>query len=52
MHPILERLKQRKLVQWALMYSAGAWLVYQLLNELGEPWGVTAGALRIHPEHA
>ena len=28
------------------MPLAGAWLVYQLLNELGEPWGVTVGVLR------
>jgi len=27
MHPIVERLKKRKLIQWALAYLAGAWLI-------------------------
>ena len=34
MHPIFERLKERKIVQWALAYLAGAWLGRgNILNE-------------------
>lgn len=31
---LLERLKQRKLVQWALAYLAGAWVLLQVFGEL------------------
>jgi hypothetical protein len=39
MHPIFERLRQRKIVQWALAYLAGAWVLYQLLQR--EAWLIT-----------
>ena len=50
MHPIIQRLKERKLVQWALAYLAGAWLVVQMVDvfadqflwPLGLQRGVTA----------
>jgi TolB-like protein/Flp pilus assembly protein TadD len=35
---LLERLKDRKLVQWALAYAAAAWLVMQLVDVLGARW--------------
>jgi TolB-like protein/tetratricopeptide (TPR) repeat protein len=35
---LLVRLKQRKLVQWALAYLAGAWLLLQLLDILAQPF--------------
>lgn len=39
-------LKQRKIFQWAVAYLAGAWLVMQLLDVLGERWGISHGAAR------
>jgi TolB-like protein/Tfp pilus assembly protein PilF len=35
-HPLLRRLKDRKLVQWSLAYLAGAWLLVQLSHLLGQ----------------
>ena len=46
MHPIVQSLKERKLVQWALAYLAGAWLVWQVMDVLGDRWGLTAGVGR------
>jgi preprotein translocase subunit SecY len=40
-----EKLKKRKIVQWALAYVAGAWVVLQLLDVVAEPWGIGAGLL-------
>jgi serine/threonine-protein kinase len=40
---LLQRLKERKLVQWALAYLAGAFVVFQLLDALETPLGLTAG---------
>jgi len=42
MASILQRLKERKLVQWALAYLAGAFVVFQLLDALETPLGLTA----------
>lgn len=36
---LLTRLRRRKLVQWALAYLAGAWLVMQLVDVVGGRWG-------------
>ncbi len=33
-----QRLKERKLFQWALTYLAGAWLVFQGIEVVAEPW--------------
>ncbi len=41
-----ERMKQRKLVQWAVAYLAGAWVVFQLVAELGGRWSWPAGLQR------
>jgi TolB-like protein len=40
--PRYQRLKERKLVQWALAYLAGAFVVFQLLDALETPLGLTA----------
>ena len=37
MNTLLDRLKQRKLGQWALAYIVGAWVVIQLLDALSGP---------------
>ena len=42
MGSLLQRLKERKLVQWALAYLAGAFVVFQLLDALETPLGLTA----------
>ena len=39
---LLQRLKERKLVQWALAYLAGAFVVFQLLDALETPLGLSA----------
>ncbi len=46
MHPIVERLKQRKIVQWALAYLAAAWLVSEVVGTLGGRWGLPLPAER------
>jgi len=38
---LLQRLKERKLVQWTLAYSAGAFVVFQAVEVLAEPWGIS-----------
>jgi len=39
---LLQRLKERKLVQWALAYLAGAFVVFQVMDALAEPLGLTS----------
>lgn len=43
---LLQRLKERKLVQWGLAYLAGAFVVFQLLDALETPLGLSAGVQR------
>ncbi|NJD11018.1 MAG: tetratricopeptide repeat protein, partial [Gemmatimonadetes bacterium] len=43
----LEHLRRRKLVQWAVAYLAGAWLILQLLDLIGDNYPAAAGAPRI-----
>jgi TolB-like protein len=38
---LLQRLKERKLVQWAVAYLAGAFVVFQLLDALEGPLGLS-----------
>jgi serine/threonine-protein kinase len=38
---LLQRLKERKLVQWALAYLAGAWVIYEVTATVGSSWGLT-----------
>ncbi|MGD2123610.1 MAG: hypothetical protein PVJ76_17795 [Gemmatimonadota bacterium] len=38
---LLQRLKERKLVRWALTYLAGAWVIYEAVDTIGDRWGLT-----------
>jgi TolB-like protein/Tfp pilus assembly protein PilF len=49
MTSLLEHLKERKLVQWALAYLAGAWVVLQVLDFLSDTYGWPAVVLRVAP---
>ncbi len=42
----LADLKERKLVQWVLAYLAGAWLIWQVMDVMGDRWGLTPGVGR------
>ena len=44
--PLLERLKRRKIVQRGLAYLAGAFVVFQAVEVMAEPWGLSAGLQR------
>ena len=39
MSELLEQLKQRKLFQWGIAYLAGAWVVLQVLDVIGDKFG-------------
>jgi TolB-like protein/Flp pilus assembly protein TadD len=43
---LLQRLKERKLVQWALAYLAGAFVVFQAVEVMAEPWGISPSLQR------
>ena len=43
---LLQRLKERKLVQWALAYLAAAFVVFQSIEVMAEPWGIAPGLQR------
>ena len=43
---LLQRLKERKLVQWALAYLAGAFVVFQAVEVMAEPWGISPALQR------
>ncbi|MGI9625711.1 MAG: tetratricopeptide repeat protein [Longimicrobiales bacterium] len=47
MPPIIDQLKQRKLVRWALAYLAGAGVVYSTLDGPLRLWGVTDDQLKV-----
>ncbi len=49
MDGFLQRLKERKLVQWALAYLAGAWLVLQVLGELNDAYEWPSVVMRSVP---
>jgi len=36
MNDLLQRLRERKLVQWALAYLAGAWVLLQVIGLVGQ----------------
>lgn len=38
MSDLFTRLKQRKIIQWAVAYAGGAWLLLQLLSLLAQPF--------------
>lgn len=43
---LLQNLKSRKIVQWALAYLAGAWLIFQAIEVVAEPWSLSIGLQR------
>jgi TolB-like protein len=46
MNSLLQRLRERKLFQWALAYLAGAWVLFQGIEVMAEPWGLSPGLQR------
>jgi serine/threonine-protein kinase len=46
MPTVLQRLRQRKLFQWVLAYLAGAWLVFQAIEVLADPWSIPTALQR------
>jgi len=46
MSGLLARLKERKLVQWALAYLAGAWVLLQVIGLIGQQFDWPQGLLR------
>ena len=44
---LFDKLKQRKVVQWALGYVAAAWVIAQVAELLADPWGIPPGWIRI-----
>jgi TolB-like protein/Tfp pilus assembly protein PilF len=47
--PTLQRLRERKVVQWALAYLAGAWVLLQAITLLGATYGWPGGVMRSVP---
>lgn len=41
-----QRLRERKLVQWLVVYAAGAWLAVQIADTIGPRWGLTEAMAR------
>jgi TolB-like protein/Tfp pilus assembly protein PilF len=46
MASVLQRLRQRKIVEWAIAYVAGAWLLLELLGFVAENFGWPTGIVR------
>ena len=44
---LLKQLRNRKIVQWAIAYGAGAWLLLQVIDTVGPRWGMTEPMSRI-----
>ena len=47
MDRLITRLKSGKVAHWATAYLAAAWVLYQLLEAFGDPWGLTDEASRV-----
>jgi TolB-like protein/Tfp pilus assembly protein PilF len=43
---ILERLKERRVVQWGLSYLGVAWVIVQVADAVGDQWNIPAPLLR------
>ena len=43
---LFKRLRERKLVQWAFAYLAGAFVVFQAVEVVAEPWGISPALQR------
>lgn len=46
MSSLIERLKERKIVQWALAYLAAGFVVFQSIEVMAEPWNIGPGLQR------
>ena len=46
MPSVFQRLKERKMVQWAFAYLAGAFAVVQGVEVLESPWGLSGATVR------
>lgn len=44
---LIDKLKQRKIIQWSLGYIAAAWVIAQVAELLGDPWGIPPGWIRM-----
>jgi TolB-like protein/tetratricopeptide (TPR) repeat protein len=40
------KLREKRIVQWALTYLGVAWLAYQVVDSMAEPWGIPSAVLR------
>ena len=47
MGSVFQRMKERKFFQWALAYLAGAFVVFQLLDALAEPLGLSLAVQQV-----
>jgi TolB-like protein/predicted Zn-dependent protease len=45
--PMLQRLKERKMVQWGLAYLAGAWVMLEVLSQIGDHFAWPNVVLRV-----
>jgi TolB-like protein/Flp pilus assembly protein TadD len=45
--PMLQRLKERKLVQWGVAYLAGAWVMLEVLSQVGDHFAWPNVVLRV-----
>lgn len=46
-HSLIDKLKQRRIVQWSLGYIAAAWVAAQVAELLAHPWGIPPGWIRV-----
>jgi len=44
---VLARIRSRKIAEWGVAYAAGAWLLFQVLDIVADPWGVPAWMVRV-----
>ena len=40
MSSLLDRLRERKLVRWAVAYVASSWVLYEVSDVIGGRWGL------------
>ncbi|MEJ2206530.1 MAG: hypothetical protein P8170_20760 [Gemmatimonadota bacterium] len=46
-HPTLQRIRERRFVEWTLAYVAGSWVALQVLDFLRENFGWSVGLVRV-----
>jgi TolB-like protein len=44
---LLGRIRSRKVVEWGVAYAAGAWLLFQVLDIMADPWAIPAWTVRV-----